>query len=106
MLPLNLGGSRPDPYGFSKLLFGLWRRQGEGFSVLSFDYNLLAQVTPQLRVVEAEQPAQIRLHVGDLSQVKFAEWLNATYYQRAWQASAGNTRLLQTLNQQLHVPTE
>lgn len=104
MLPLGLGGGQPDAYGFSKLLFGLWRRQGAGFSVLSFDYDLLANITPHLRVVEAEQEAQIRLHMHDLSQVKFSDWLNATYYQRAWQASAGNTRLMHTLNQQLQVP--
>ena len=106
LLPVGLGGGPPDAYGFSQLLFGLWRRQGAGFSVLSFDYDLLANITPQLRVVDSEQEAQIRVHVSDLSQIKFADWLNATYYHRAWQASAGNTRLMHALNQQMHVPME
>jgi len=79
VLPLGLGGT-PDQYGFSKLLFGLWRRQGNGFSVLSFDPQLLADVTPNLRAVEAAEPAQIRVHVTDLSQSKLAAWINATWY--------------------------
>lgn len=105
VLPLGLGGT-PDEYGFSKLLFGLWRRQGNGFSVLSFDPQLLADVTPHLRPVEAAEPAQIRVHVSDLSTSKFASWINATWYQRAVETSAGNNRLLHALNQQLHVPLD
>ncbi|MBC7852530.1 MAG: hypothetical protein IAF94_03755 [Pirellulaceae bacterium] len=104
-LPLGLGGT-PDEYGFSKMLFGLWRRQGNGFSVLSFDPQLLADVTPNLRPVEAAEPAQVRLHVSDLSQSKFAAWINATWFQRAVETVAGNNRLLHSLNQQLHVPLE
>jgi hypothetical protein len=104
VLPLGLGGSPPDEYGFSKLLFGLWRRQGNGFSVLAFDPQLLADVTPHLRPVEAAEPAQIRIHVSDLSQSKFASWINATWFQRAVETSAGNCHLLHSLNQQLHVP--
>ncbi len=105
ILPLGLGGT-PDEYGFSKLLFGLWRRQGNGFSVLSFDPQLLADVTPHLRPVEAAQPAQIRLHVSDLSKSKFASWINTTWFQRAVETVAGNNRLLHALNQQLHVPMD
>jgi len=106
LLPFNLGGSTPDANGFSRLLFGLWRRQGAGFSVLSFDPQLLANITPQLRVAEAETEAQLRLHVADLSQSKIKPWITNLYYQRAITASAGNTRLLHQLNQQLHVPMD
>ena len=106
MLPLDLGGGVPDENGFSRLPLGLWRRQGAGFSVLAFDPQLLANVTPQLRVVEAATPAQIRLHVGDLSQAKFRPWVNGLYYSRALEASAGNVRLLNALNQQLKVPMD
>ncbi|MCI0360762.1 MAG: hypothetical protein L0211_19975, partial [Planctomycetaceae bacterium] len=106
LLPLNLGGSVPDPNGFSRLPFGLWRRQGEGFSVLAFDPQLLANVTPELRVVEAETPAQIRLHIGDLSQAKFRPWVSGLYYSRALEASAGNVRFVHALNQQLRVPMD
>jgi hypothetical protein len=104
MLPFNLGGTVPDENGFSRLPFGLWRRQGAGFSVLSFDSQILADVTPQLRVAEAETPANIRLHIGDLSEAKFRPWVNGLYYSRAMEASAGNVRLLHAINQQLKVP--
>lgn len=106
ILPFNLGGSQPDPNGFSKLPFGLWRRQGGGFSVLSFDPQLLANVTPQLRVVDSEIEAQIRLHVEDLSQSKIQPWIRSVYYQRGLTASAGNARFLALLGQQLHVPID
>jgi hypothetical protein len=106
LLPFNLGGSVPDANGFSRLPFGLWRRQGAEFSVLSFDPGLLANVTPQLRVAEAENEAQLRLHVEDLSQSKVRPWITNLYYQRGLSASAGNPRLLVQLNQQLHVPLE
>lgn len=106
LLPPAVGGSPPDEFGFSSLPLGLWKREGNGYAVLSFDPQLLAEVTPHLRVTQAEQEAQIRVHVGDLSQAKIADWVNRTYYQRAVQASEGNVRLLHLLNQQLHVPLE
>lgn len=106
LLPFNLGGSAADANGFSKLPFGLWRRQGGGFSVLSFDPQMLANVTPQLRVVESDIDAQLRLHVQDLSQSQIQPWIRSLYYQRGLTASAGNARFLTLLNQQLHVPLE
>lgn len=106
LLPFNLGGSVPDANGFSKLPFGLWRRQGNGFSVLSFDPQLLANVTPQLRVVDSEIEAQLRVHVEDLSQSKIRPWILNLYYQRGLTASAGNARFLGLLSQQLHASPE
>jgi hypothetical protein len=106
LLPFNLGGTVPDANGFSRLPFGVWRRQGGGFSTLSFDPQLLANVTPQLRVVDSEIEAQIRLHVEDLSQSKIRPWIMSLYYQRGLTASAGNARFLMLLSQQLHVPPE
>jgi hypothetical protein len=94
ILPWNLGGTVPDPDGFSRLPLGLWRRQGAGFSVLSFDPVLLAEVTPQLRVVEGETEAQIRIRAGDLSTSKIQPWITGLYYQRALTASAGPMPLI------------
>jgi hypothetical protein len=106
VLPFNLGGTVPDPNGFSRLPLGLWRRQGGGFSVLSFDPQLLANVTPQLRVVDSEIEAQLRVHVEDLSQSKIRPWIMSLYYSRGLAASAGNARFLALLSQQLQVPIE
>ena len=44
--------------------------------------------------------------MADLSQSKVKPWITNLYYQRAISASAGNTRLLHQLNQQLHVPMD
>lgn len=105
-LPVNLAGTQPNAAGFSRLPFDLWRRQWGDFSALSFDPKLLASVTPQLQPEEAENEAQIRIHVGDLSQAKLQAWVNSLTYTRAHQTSLGNARLLHSLSQQLGVPRD
>ncbi len=60
MLPLGIGGGPPDAVGFSKLLLGLWRWQGGGFSVLSFDRSILDDCVRQLTRIPAKDPAQAR----------------------------------------------
>jgi len=106
LLPLGLGGGPPDAYGYSQLPLGVFRRQWEAFSALAFDPKLLAQVTPQLAAGEAENDAQVRLHVGDLSQARLQSWVNSLAYSRAYQASVGNAKLLHALSQQLGVPRD
>ena len=103
-LPLRRGEIPPD--GFSRLLFDVWRWQGDGFSVLSFHRDVLENAVPQLRIEDAESPAQIRVQVGDLSQSQLQGYVNGLYYQRAWQTSVANVRLLQSLSQQLRVPPD
>jgi hypothetical protein len=105
-LPLGLGGGPPDANGFSSLLLGIWRRQWGHFSVLALDYPLLAKVTPHLVPEEAETDAQVRVHVGDLSQAEFQTWVNSMTYSRSFQTTSGNVKLLHVLTQQLGVPRE
>ncbi|MFT5526799.1 MAG: hypothetical protein ACI9HK_004779, partial [Pirellulaceae bacterium] len=102
-LPI-LGGGQPDEFGYSKLLFGLWRWQRNDFSVLSFDPAVLQRVSPHLGVEETDDPAQIRVHVGDLKQSQLSGWINSLAHQRARAASVGNVRLINSLSQQLSVP--
>jgi len=106
LLPLGLVQSPPDAAGYSQLPLGVWRRQWDAFSALAFDPNLLAHVTPQLAATEAEDDAQVRVHVSDLSQAKLQTWVNELTYSRARQASLGNAKLLHTLSQQLSVPRD
>lgn len=106
MLPLGLGGGRPDPAGFSPLLLGLWRRQVADLSLLSFDRPLLEYVTPYLVPEPAPELAQIRLHIGDISQARLTAWVNELCYERSRLASVGNLRLLHTIQQQLQVPAK
>lgn len=106
LLPLGLGGGPPDAAGYSQLPLGVWRRQWDVFSVLAFDPQVLANVTPQLVLTEADNDAQVRVHVSDLSQAKLQTWVNQLAYSRAQQASLGNAKLLHTLSQQLAVPRD
>jgi hypothetical protein len=104
MLPFQLG-SAPDAFGFSQLPLGIWRWQNQGYSVLSLDHGILSAVSQEMQVQDAEnEPAQIRIHVGDLSQAQFSHWITAMNYERARQVSVGNARLLNLLTQQLGVP--
>ncbi len=103
-LPLGLGSSTPDPYGYSKLLLGGWRWQSEGFSMVSFDRGVLERTVSELRVEPTDNPAQIRVQVRDLSQSQLSNWLNFLNYERATQTSVGNSKLLQALSQQLRIP--
>ena len=48
-------------------LFDLWFRRADDFFLFSFKRDVLLEVGRQLAMVEAEQPAQIRLHIDDLS---------------------------------------
>jgi len=102
-----IGGTsdiRPDAAGYSQLRTGLWRRQGEGFTLLSFNPEVLAKVSPQLQFVKADRPAQIWFHADDLANSKLAPMLNAYGYKQSRQTSLGNTRYMNMLSEQLHVP--
>ena len=94
----------PDVEGYTSLPLGLWRRQFEGFSVLSFAHPILQSVTPHLQLQGTDVPAQVRIHVGDLHQAEIQPWINDLYFQRARLTTLGNLRLMHTLNQQLGVP--
>jgi hypothetical protein len=103
-LPLGMGGGPPDALGFSRLIIGLWRWQGGGFSVLSFDRTILEGCIASLRPGPASDPAQARLNVGSLLGSKLATWVNTLWYRRGLVASRGNVLLLDLLQQQFHVP--
>lgn len=103
LLPLGLGGTPPDAAGYSRLPLGLWRREGDGFSVVSFYPEALTRVTPQLAVAEAEDAAQVRVKIQDLNQSKLRDFARGWAYKRAAQVSQGNASLLNLLEQQYGV---
>ncbi|MBP89085.1 MAG: hypothetical protein CMJ64_20610 [Planctomycetaceae bacterium] len=102
-LPLHLGGSPTDASGFSRLLVGVWRWQSEGFSVLSFQRDVLEHTVAHLHPEPTENPAQIRIHIGDVSRSQLSRWFSFLNYERATQTSMGNAKLLHALSQQLRV---
>ncbi len=102
-LPLGLGGSRPDVYGFSRALIGMWRWQGNGFSVISFDRGILENAISYLQPTTAPDPAQVRCQVKDLENSQLAPWVNDFWYRRSFAACRGNLRLLDAMQQQFHL---
>ena len=66
LLELMFGGPR-DANGYQQSVIGLWRLQYGTYALFSFQPEVLAEVAPQLRFEPARQPAQLRLHVNDLS---------------------------------------
>lgn len=96
----------PDAEGYAPGEGGFWRRQIGPFTVFSLHRDLLATVTPQLRLVEAARPAQLRVRVADLSNVHAAPFANNLAYRRTRRTSLGNLRLMHALEQQLRVPGE
>ncbi|MGQ9504158.1 MAG: hypothetical protein ACUVQR_04540 [Thermogutta sp.] len=98
--------TRPDANGYSRGLFGLWRREMPGMTVFSFQPEVLAAVTDQLHWVESPDEAHIRINFGDLSRARITPLLNRFVYWRTQQTSLGNIRFLRDLEQQLHVPGE
>jgi hypothetical protein len=93
-----------DPAGYSSLRIGLSRRKFDDFTVLSFQPEVLAQITPQLRFEQAPRPAQVWLHAEDLAQSKLAPLVNAYGYRQSRTITQGNTRFINMLIEQLHVP--
>jgi hypothetical protein len=102
---LNIGiPPHSDAAGYAVSPLGGWRRQSDGFIVFSFQRDVLEQVVPRLRFEQVDRPAQIRLHIDDLSEARITPALNDLGYARTRETSLNNLRFLHALNQQLHVP--
>jgi len=87
-------------------LFDLWFRRADDFFLFSFKRDVLLEVGRQLAMVEAERPAQIRLHIDDLTNKQIATAVNGFGYMRARDTSASASRFMNSLTTQLHVPAE
>jgi hypothetical protein len=105
-LPLGLGGGPPNALGFSRSLLGLWRWQMGGFSVVSFERSILETCAMYLQIGPAQDYAQGRLRVRDLSKSKLASLFNTLSFRQAAQTTRGNLLLLDSMQQQLGVEPE
>ncbi len=94
----------PDAAGYSQLLTGMWRRQFDRFTLMSFHPEVLELASAQLKFERAERPAQVWFRAEDLAQSKLAPMLNAYGYRQARQVTQGNLRFMNMLSDQLHVP--
>ncbi|NIP86067.1 MAG: hypothetical protein GTO03_11070 [Planctomycetales bacterium] len=99
-------GGVPDIAGYVRWPFGLWQRSTDGMTLLAFRKELLDWVTPQLVGQPLATPAQLHLHLVDLSQTRLAAGVNALGYQHARQVSSGNCALMKQLQRQLGVAAD
>lgn len=96
--------SQPDAEGFTySRLLGLWRLQTDEYSLAAFDRQRLQIAREELKIVPSERSAQIRVDVADVSQSNLAEWANVFYFNRSWETSIANVKLLNTLIQQFNL---
>lgn len=104
-LPLGLGSGRPVGPATSRLIGGLHRYQADGFSVVSFQPDVLAASTPYLATHRADDEAQVRIRIDDLQDRALADWINTQAYARTFETSVAGAKLLEALTTQLQVPT-
>jgi hypothetical protein len=103
-----LGASAPVPVdaaGYSQFITGGWRRIVGQFTLFAFQRELLAEISPQLKFVEAPRPAQGWIRVQDLRNSTLGPAANALGFSKAVDLSRGNTWFINQLTQQLNVPS-
>jgi hypothetical protein len=93
-----------DSGGYSQFITGGWRRVVGKYTLLSFQREILAEITPQLRFEPVDRPAQVWLHADDLRSSRLAPAANAYGYRQATELSRGNAQFLNSMHEQLHVP--
>lgn len=98
---------QPIGNGYRKMLLGLFRLDAlNGFTLLSFDQNILSEVANRMTTEQVEEPAQLHVQVGNIKNSKFGKWADDLDFQRAWETSVGNVHLLHVMTQQLRVPLQ
>ncbi len=99
-------GIPTDAEGYGQSKGGFWSRQVGDFTVASRQRDVLADVTSDLRTIDAPRPAQAWLHVGDVSDSKLVRLANTVGYLRARHVASGNAHFLHSLVTQLGVPSD
>lgn len=102
-LPLGLGEGQPVGPGMTRLIGGVYRYTDGKFSVVSFQPEVLQASLPHLAAVDSEDPAQVRLHIGNLSGSQLQDWVNAQLYERAKKTSVAGADYLSMLSRQLRI---
>ncbi|MDG2013917.1 MAG: hypothetical protein P8J33_10445 [Pirellulaceae bacterium] len=105
LLPSLSAQADSEGFTYSRIL-GIWRMQQDDFSLAAFDRQRLQQAKQYIKAVPAEQSAQIRLRIGDISSSNLVEWANVFYFNRSWETSVANVQLLNMLIQQFNLPPD
>ncbi|HMP79673.1 MAG TPA: hypothetical protein PKD54_09500, partial [Pirellulaceae bacterium] len=97
-------GGQPDAAGYTySRLLDVWRYQKDNLSLVAFDRSRLERVKHDITIKDEPRPAQVRIMVKDFNDSRLRNWANAVNFQRAWQTSIANVRLLNTLIDQFGV---
>ncbi len=105
-LPLGLGRGQPVGPGMTRLVGGLYRFQGGGFSIVSFQPDVLQASLSHIVANESDDQAQLRISSTSLVDTRLEAWANEQLYRRAAAASRANAELLGMLTRQLKVERE
>ncbi len=105
-LPLGIGRGQPVGPGMNRLLGGLYRYSGGGFSIVSFQPDLLQASLPHIAAIDVADSAQVRAHVGNLAGSQLENWVNAQLFVRADETSRAGASFLNLLSSQLKVPPD
>ena len=103
-LPLGLGRGTPVAPGLSRLLGGVYRYTGGGFSILSFNPDLMTAALPHLAAEQTPHEAQIRGYVKDLTGTRLHTWVNDQLFAIAATESQNGVSALNRLIGLLSLP--
>lgn len=92
-----------DASGLTRMFLGVWRWEGDGFSLLSFDRSIIENAAGIVRPEQVDDYAQIRLSVNDMAGSQMEPWLNRFWYRRGLAGSLGNAEYLNFAQQQFHL---
>lgn len=99
--------SEADAQGYSNNGRQIYRRDLPDAVYMSFQQSLLKEASEETKFVDAERPAQIRLHAGTISDYpQVAELLDTLVKIRARKIARENALLLHRLTDQLRTPPE
>lgn len=83
-----------------------WQQTEGDVTVFSPQREIVEEIVPTLEYEPIERPAQIRLHVKNLSGTELEPLVNRLGYGRTLEVSEANAALLQAMSSQLGVPRE
>ena len=88
------------------MIGGLYRYTDDGFSVLSFQSDVLTSTLPFLEAKDVENLATVRVRIGSLKGSQLEGYVNDQLYRRAAVSSEAGANFLNLLSRQLKVAPE
>ncbi len=105
-LPLGLGRGTPVGPNMNRLIGGLYRYTAGGYSILSFQPDILQASIPHISAINVEDKAQVRLHVGNFYGSRIEGWVNGQLYKLTSEGSGAGANYMGMLTRQLKVAPE